>query len=492
MARSSNDPPAGEGPHRPRVDLFIGAHCNNDCLFCNEGGRSGRRRSYSLDEARALLRQTAALETIFLTGGEPTLETKLTEFATLARAHGGRHVVLITNGRRLQRRALAQALLTSGINEIRISLHGHTAELHDNHTRRPGSFAQVQRGLATLSELRATHPHRLIVLVVVTRLNLPHLDSIYRFARRHGADRVGYGIVRPAGLAAANFDRVIPRYAEVGRTFKRFLSDLSPRRDPVNVDSLPPCLVPHQLLFLGARMRLVSLAQDGGVLVRDEFFEKTKGPPCTSCALSTSCEGVWEGYVARHGWSEFPPLASPPWLAGDSTGCPLSRPTAGAGPEAPALSICGPCNNGCLICAESMTSESGKLPAEAFAPHEVLARLERMVRAGAPAIDIVGGVCPERGGEPTLSAHLEAVLTRCRELGVEAALFSNGRRLAYQGYFERLRRNPPARLVVPLFGPDSKRHDAVSRVAGSHAQTLEGIRNARRAGWTVEVVSKNP
>ena len=474
---------ADGGRHRPRVDLFLGGRCNNDCLFCNEGGRVGRRRVYSLAEARALLAKADGLDTVFLTGGEPTLNPDLARYVEVARESGAGHVALVTNGRRLQRAAFVDELLSAGVNEVRISIHGHDAALHEAHTRAKGSFAQVRRALVHLRERKDTSPHQLIVLVVVTSLNLAQVPAIYRWARDEGADRVGFGVVRPSGLAETHFAEVIPRYAAVGEVFRAFLGAMRLREDPVNVDSLPPCLVPEQAVFLGARMRLVSLGDGGRLLERDEFWEKTKGPPCERCLLRGSCEGVWEGYVARFGWDEFPTISRSPWEPDPPGRCAASRWTfSGADPPAPLLSLGSACNNACLVCGPP------RMPGERAAPssaRDAVAGLERLARMGCERIRV-------GGGEPTLSPHLAEVLHAAARWGVRVELRTNARLLAYPRFVDRLRAVAPERLVTALHGPSAGTHDPVTRAEGSFRQTLRGLRNARRAGWPVDVVLQPP
>lgn len=468
---------ADGGQHRPRVDLFLGEHCNNDCVFCTEGGRRGKRRVYSIEEATRLLDQAAGLETVFLTGGEPTLNPDLLAYVDRVHARGVPHVALITNGRRLARPDLVEGLLSRGVNEIRISIHGHTAALHDAHTRAPGSFDQVGRGLSNLRALRSRFPHHLIVLVVVTRQNLQHIKDIYHWARAEGADRVGFGIVRPSGLALENFEAVIPRYADVGAAFRTFLADLVPREDPLNVDSVPPCLIPEAVGFVGARMRLVSLGEGDRLVQRDEFWEKAKGPPCATCLLRATCEGVWEGYVDRFGWDEFTPFAAPPWGRSDAARCAPSTAALPPDPAEPLVSFGAACNNGCRVCPAAPAGPAGKTPPDEAA---LLDRLSKLARAGADAVRF-------GGGEPTLHPALPVALRRAAALGLRATLCTNARLLAYPSYLARLAGAAPARVATTLHGADAAAHDAVTRSPGSFEQTLRGIRAARRAGWPVTV-----
>lgn len=457
--------------HRRRVDLFVGRRCTNDCWFCNEGGRHGERQSHSLAEARALLARTPDVKTVFLTRGEPTLRRELPEFAELARAHGAEEIVLVTNGRRLRDAELLGRTLAAGVNEVRISVHGHTAELHDHHTRAPGAFEQLLAGLANLRAARTEQSLRIVLLVVVTQANLPHVGDIYRWALGEQVDRVGFGLVRPSGLAALDYDNVAPRYTEAGRVFRELLATLHPRRDHVTVDSLPPCVVRESYRFLGARMRLVSTDPDGALVERDEHWEKSYGPPCATCRLRSVCEGVWTGYVQKLGWDEFQPVTSLPWEPEEVGTCLLS--TSNAPPGVPLVVVTNDCNNGCRFCRR----EPATTPRTTAALRE---RLLLLARSGVEEVRL-------GGGEPTLDESLAELLAEARELGLRVTLVTNARRLAYERYVVSLAAAPPEALSVPIFGGAAAQHDARTRAEGSFEQTLRGIRNARRRGWAVNV-----
>jgi len=281
---------------------------------------------------------------------------------------------------------------------------------------------------------------------------------------------VGFGIVRPSGKAEENFAEIIPRYADVAIRFEDFLSRRRFREDPVNVDSIPPCLIPRQAGFIGARMRLVSLGE-AGLIERDEFWEKIKGEPCERCLCQTSCEGVWEGYVERFGWNEFAPIVEPPWT---HDGAHCVHDVTSTDDNVPLVALTNRCNNGCTRFCRSQVGR-------AKPPGDAEARLEALARAGASRVRL-------GGGEPLLSPLLPELLTKSAKLGLEVTLCTNARLLSYTRLVAQLGRRAKPSLHTVLFSDTAADHDRVTRVEGSFGQSLEGLRNARGAGWSVRVV----
>jgi MoaA/NifB/PqqE/SkfB family radical SAM enzyme len=82
------------------------------------------------------------------------------------------------------------------------------------------------------------------------------------------------------------------------------------------------------------------------------------------------------------------------------------------------------------------------------------------------------------GGEPTIRKDLPALLAQAAALGFRLHVQTNGRRLAYRPFAEKV---APfgATWVVALHGPTADIHDRVTEVAGSFDQTFVGIANLR-------------
>jgi len=126
------------------------------------------------------------------------------------------------------------------------------------------------------------------------------------------------------------------------------------------------------------------------------------------------------------------------------------------------------CNNECVFCSVGDRERvDGRL-------EDQLAALERAAEQGVRLLDL-------DGGEPTLYPALLPVVDRARSLGFERiTVTTNGRMLGYAGFAEDLARRG-VDLLVSLHGASALMHEPLTRVPGSFAETVEGIRRAREA-----------
>ena len=112
-----------------RALLKIGHRCNNACVFCHAANRCGddplARILEKVDRARDL-----GVDTVVLSGGEPTLHSDLVAIARHIQARGMK-LGLVTNGRMLCRPDVIGPLLDAGLDYAYVSLHAPTAEIHD-------------------------------------------------------------------------------------------------------------------------------------------------------------------------------------------------------------------------------------------------------------------------------------------------------------------------------------------------------------------------
>jgi MoaA/NifB/PqqE/SkfB family radical SAM enzyme len=137
------------------------------------------------------------------------------------------------------------------------------------------------------------------------------------------------------------------------------------------------------------------------------------------------------------------------------------------------------CNNACRFCNQGdLRAREGDRP-----DAEVAAAVAQAAETAGPS-----GVVVLSGGEVTLRAELPSwvALARARGAG-QVVVQSNGRMLAYRGYAEQLVAAGVGTVAVALHGHVPALHDWLTRVEGSHAQALRGIRQARRAGAAVVV-----
>ncbi|MBW2525586.1 MAG: radical SAM protein [Deltaproteobacteria bacterium] len=151
--------------------------CNNRCIFCLDGDTprdvvfSAEEIEREIDRGRAEL----GARRLILSGGEPTVHPAFVELVRYGRAQGYERIQTVTNGHRFADRSFFEACMDAGLGEITFSVHGHTAELHDRLTGKPGAFRALMKGL-----VRAVRDGRAIVNVdvVINKQNVAHLPDI--------------------------------------------------------------------------------------------------------------------------------------------------------------------------------------------------------------------------------------------------------------------------------------------------------------------------
>jgi MoaA/NifB/PqqE/SkfB family radical SAM enzyme len=314
---------------RERLHIALGTECNNNCIFCVEADRAGRRAAnaaMTVERVGAILAAHRDAEEVCFTSGEPTTRPDLASLVRLARELGFGTVSLMTNGRRLAYPGYAAALAAAGITRLCISIHGHEPRLHDGMTRTPGSFVQTVAGLEQAARLRAAGVE-LHTSTVVTRRNLPKLPELVHFLRSRGVDQIVLNVMQPTGRAEQHFARLFPRYRAIVDAFSALLAALGEPRARVFLVDVPLCaserlpdfnrgFVERQLHYELRRDARTEPAQAAPLTAlervsRDDLdrVERRKRAECSACRYEPVCEGVWRIYLEHYGWDELMPVA---------------------------------------------------------------------------------------------------------------------------------------------------------------------------------------
>jgi len=305
------------------------------------------------DIAKALKEYPDRDEVMF-TSGEPTMNQKLESYICWAKEQGFRVISIISNGRRLCYAGYAQNLLQLGVNKLTVSLHGHTASLHDGLTGAKGAFDQASAGLSNLKRLKTKYKFELHTSTVVVRKNLPHLHAIHDFLERYAPDRICFNVMMAKGRGIERFAQLMPRYSQVAESMAELVRGLSERQlMRLSLVDIPRCAarqLPLSLLGTSERYQqfeptgslgigglgqkelfvrakngeiaartLLHLAQHAKLLSDQKYYLtareskddllRTKRRQCDSCAVRHECPGVWAAYADQVGWDEFNPIS---------------------------------------------------------------------------------------------------------------------------------------------------------------------------------------
>jgi MoaA/NifB/PqqE/SkfB family radical SAM enzyme len=269
---------------------------------------------------------------IMFTAGEPTLREDLPELMAYARSSGFAQIGLISNGRRFAYAPYLERLVESGLNHLVISIHGHTARIHDGLTRTPKSFEQTCAGLRNAQALRDRGANlRLVTATVLNRRNLGSLALHLRFLQEFGPDEMVLNVIQPLGGGARHFQRLVPRAAAVVEGVREAVAALHDVPHNLRLLDLPRCVTnslpqtmvgfveehehfePASEVLEGATPEEDGDERSADVLVLvtkanlDEVL-RVKGPDCVRCRIEAQCAGVWRKYAEVHGFDEFEPL----------------------------------------------------------------------------------------------------------------------------------------------------------------------------------------
>jgi len=165
-----------EAAHEQRCWVRLAWGCNNACLFCldKEHGRTGQRPPEDIRRDIVEGRRRGA-DRLVLSGGEPTTNRHFLDFIRIGRMAGYRWIQTVSNGRMFHYEGFLDRAIDAGLNELTVSLHGHTPELHDELVGVPGAYAQASAAVRS-----ALLSKRLVVNVdvVINGRNVDHLPAM--------------------------------------------------------------------------------------------------------------------------------------------------------------------------------------------------------------------------------------------------------------------------------------------------------------------------
>ena len=142
------------------------------------------------------------------------------------------------------------------------------------------------------------------------------------------------------------------------------------------------------------------------------------------------------------------------------------------------------CNNNCVMCTNPSNFRQEKIIDLAA----IKKYLDRKIKGREGDVENIYLT----GGEPTMQPKFFEIISylqqRCPAAYIN--ILSNGRRYFYADFAKACLALGKVNFIVPVHGPDSKTHDAVTRIKGSFEQTIRGIENIlllRKPGQALEI-----
>ena len=294
-----------------RIDLKVGFRCNNFCKFCVQGDKRERLPSKpeaelfrSLEEGR----REGAVDVV-ITGGEPTLHSRIVAIAARAKGLGYRTIQVQTNGRTFCYADFVERMADAGVNEFGPSLHGSRAQIHDWLTGSKGAFLQTVSGIRNIKRLGL----RVITNSVITKANYQDLPALARLLVSLGVDQFQFAFMHMAGRAGENKEWLTARMAVAEPWIKKALDVGIAAGIPVMTEAIPYCRMSGYENFIAERIIPRTRIYDANCVIADYTKTrldegKARGPRCSECDWREACEGPWREYPELFGWDEFVPV----------------------------------------------------------------------------------------------------------------------------------------------------------------------------------------
>lgn len=211
-------------PGLPRIVMIEPTNtCNLHCPLCPTGAGTLKRppgfMSFELYQS-ILADLDGALERLMLYNyGEPFLHPRILDMITLAR-QAEIHTRISTNGLVFMRAHHADDLIASGLNHLRVSLDGATAETY-NVYRVGGQFDRILEGVRLLQQRKRELGQRrpaVEIQFIAMRHNEHELDAVRQLAQDLGVSLR----IKTVGLGDVNCDPARREWLPAQNSLRRY------------------------------------------------------------------------------------------------------------------------------------------------------------------------------------------------------------------------------------------------------------------------------
>ncbi len=274
--------------------VYVGYHCNNDCVFCSENDEYLQMSQYKpLSEIKNdIIMVREKYDFINVMGREPTLRPDLFEILDFIKNLGFKQAGMTTNGRMFSYPQFTQSVLDKGINQIGISISGSNPKTHDRQTKVPGSFNQTIQGIKNIIKQK---PEDFSVLVNITlnKINLSEIEEMIKLVSSLGVTEVNILNIAPLSIRSRN-KNLIARMSEAGLRIEEALKNADKNFPGIKIWLVEflPCALPAKL-------------KDYFSPCLEKNPKKVRIPICGKCPYTEKCDGVLEDYINLYGVDEF-------------------------------------------------------------------------------------------------------------------------------------------------------------------------------------------
>jgi len=278
--------------------------CNQRCLFCldswnHNGTYIDTEQLYQYIDLGVKLGR----ERLILSGGEPTIHPDYIRFIKRGRKAGYDWIQTVTNGMLFAYPEFARKAIAAGLNEVTVSIHGHTPKLQDRLVGVPGAFDKAIEGIRNIQALGRGRTV-INIDVVINKQNVAHLRDIIDYFRGMGIHEFDLLYIVPFGRGFSEYRRQL--YFDLSNHFDDLQRAFEVSKEPgvfIWTNRLPPRYLENYEHLIQDPHKLHSEVQGGlhnfeGYL-KHGIAPDCHGERCDHCFLKGMCHDHMFAYRER-------------------------------------------------------------------------------------------------------------------------------------------------------------------------------------------------
>lgn len=258
-----------------------------------------------LEKIESALRMGKKIDSIEISGNDPSEYADLPNFVSLVKAKtGASEIILATHGKNLSDKKFLQKIIKSGVNHFIIPFYGHTSKIHDSITRTKGSFEEACAGVRNISSLNKNVSFRCLI----TRENQKYLNELFYFLSRLPSYNPSCVSVPYYAKNRKDFIRSIPEFLKLRAQLSNALKLCQFMNFNLKLLDIPRCFIDldyenfveskiprraYEYLH-GNKISPLSIKRRQ---ITPGYRMKKKIKLCKKCIYDDSCSGFFKTYV---------------------------------------------------------------------------------------------------------------------------------------------------------------------------------------------------
>ncbi|MCR4819937.1 MAG: radical SAM protein [Elusimicrobiales bacterium] len=289
-----------------RIEFHISYACDCKCVFCSEKNRLDRfpGKNPSLSEIAEALKEKkySGFNHITFTGGEPTSSSSLPYALKIAKKLGFRTCVT-TNGGAFSKISFCYEVLPL-CDELILSIHGSSPDVHDRQTLRNGSFIRLLSALKNIETVASGSIYGLTNTLVL-KDNINDLPDLFKFLGQLSFIKqhlISYPA--PEGLALKNYKHIAPPLSMISELTDKIVSITDSNGKTLRVFGVPACMLGKNYIlsndfYWSPRVRIERSLRGGKLCLRETWTERPVRrriykDKCLTCRHKSFCGGFFD------------------------------------------------------------------------------------------------------------------------------------------------------------------------------------------------------